>query len=260
VITKSRFVLALALALSLGVSALAFGDGASDNVAVMVAGVSPSKLPADPDKAKYINLTVGIENNGTVTGSQVNPTAEDLNIDKKIDPSFIAKTGQCPALPANGTTPDQARASCPADAYLGSGTAVLTFPPPSGAISDLEVTVLHGVAGSQPPAGRKKGLKPIPLILHTYSPTLRTASPSIQVYITKSRGGKKFGSTLWVPNAPETGSGELTQFNATLKKSFKLVKAYCDKSKKFKFVRETTYKDGSHGTATKNVKCKPKGK
>ena len=255
-ITKSRFVLALVLTLALGVSGLAFAAGADTNTALVDGAVQPTKLPDTKKKAKKVTLFLGVRNEQTVTGTQVNPAMEEISIDKKVNVSAIAKTPECAVRPANGQTPEQARASCPADAYLGQGEAEVTFPPPPqgiGKVSDLTVSVFHGPAGQAPPSGSGE-----PLILHTYSPTLRTSSPAVQAYITKSRHGKKYGSTLWVPNTPETGSGLITKFNALLSKDVG-IKAYCDtKSKKFNFRREVTYKDGSSETVDLKQKCKPK--
>lgn len=254
-ITKSRFVLALVLTLALGVSGLAFAAGADTNTPFVDGAVKPAKLPDSKKKAKKVTLFLGVRNQQNVTGQQVNPSMEEISIDKKVNVNGIAKTPECPSAPANGATPEQARASCPADAFLGQGEAEVTFPSPPqgiGTVSDVTVSVFHGPAGQSPPSGSGE-----PLILHTYSPTLRTSSPSVQAYITKSRHGSKYGSTLWVPNTPETGSGLITKFNALLSKDAG-VKAYCDKSKKFRFFREVTYKDGSSETVELKQKCKPK--
>ena len=255
-ITKSRFVLALALVLALGVSAVAFGDGASENTPFVDGKVSPNKkLPAKKADAKKVSLLLGLRNENAVTGQQSNPASEEISVDKKIDVSGIADRPDCPAAPANGASPEQARASCPDDAYLVSGEAATQFPG-LPLVDDITVTVLKGPAGAQPPAGRRAALS-IPLILHTSSPTLRTSSPSVQAYLVKSRAGKKYGSTLWVPNTPETGSGLIVKFNALLDKSAG-VKAYCDKSKKFRFLRHVIYKDGSQESVDLKQPCKAK--
>lgn len=251
-ITKSRFVLALVLTLVLGVSGLAFATGADDNTPFVDGEVKPKKLPDSKKKAKRVTLFLGIRNQQNVTGNQSNPASEQISIDKKIDVSKIAKTPECPSAPANGATPEQARASCPADAYLGQGQAEVTFPGPPGVVSDVIVSVFHGPAGQAPPSGVGE-----PLILHTYSPTLRTSSPSVQSYLVKSVHGKKYGSMLWVPNTPETGSGLITKFNALLSKDAG-VKAYCNKTKKFRFLREVKYKDNSSETVGLSQRCKPK--
>ena len=251
-ITKARFVLALMLALALGVSGLAFAAGADTNTPFVDGEVKPAKLPDSKKKAKKVTLFLGVRNQQNVDGSQVNPAQEKISIDKKVNTKGIAKTPQCPSAPANGATPEQARASCPEGAFLGQGEAEVTFPPPTGVISDVTVSVFHGPAGATPPSGSG-----IPVMLHTYSPTLRTSSPSVQGYIVKSSHGKKYGSMLWVPNTPETGSGLITKFNALLSKDAG-VKAYCDKSKKFRFLREVTYKDNSSEKVELIQKCKPK--
>jgi hypothetical protein len=247
--------LALGLVLALGVSGLAFGDGATENTPFVDGAVAPTKLPADKKKPKKVSLFLGVRNQDNITGTQSNPASEEISIGKEVDVSAVADTPVCPATPANGTTPDQAKAACGEGSYLGQGVAELTFPG-STPISDITVSVFHGPAGATPPA-RAKGISE-PLILHTYSPTLQTASPAVQTYLVKSRAGKKFGSTLWVPNTPETGSGLLTKFNATLDKSIGIT-SYCE-DKKIDFLRHTVYKDGSSEDSTLTQKCKPKVK
>ena len=257
-IKKSTFVVASALAIAVGVAGLAFATAADVNNAAFQGEVSPSKL-SDED-FKYVGLFLGVTNQEEVTPAHSdadNPSAEIIHIDKSIQArKYIAKTPECPATPPNGATPEQAKATCPAGAYLGSGTASVEFPPPTGVINDIQVTVFHGPTGAQP--ARKATPSSVPVILHTYSPTLQTGSPTVQTFIQKSTAGKKYGDMLNVPHSPTTGSGLITSFNAQLEKSFKIVKARCDHDK-FLFLRHTTYGDGSTGDVSLKQKCKVKG-
>ena len=96
--------------------------------------------------------------------------------------------------------------------------------------------------------------------LHTSSPTLGAAAPTVFGRIIKSNAGPKYGPMLVVPDAPDAGGDAfmITKFNALIEKSSKVAKANC-KSKKIPFLREVTYDDGSKETATLTQKCKRKG-
>lgn len=244
-IKKSRFVLAIGLVLALGVGSLAFADGASDNTAFVDGGVTPKKL--DKKKFKPVNLFSGVrtEVTGGVNGLQANPTVEYISYDKNIKFNFNAGD-VCTTLPPSGSTPDQAKAACPPSSYLGSGEAEVQGPgiPP---ITDIVVSVFRGPA--------KNGIQ-----LHTFSPTLGQAAPTVLGSVVKSTAGSKFGYALSVPNAPETGGLMITKFNATISKASKAVTARC-KNKKFVFQRKVTYNDGSSETTPDlTVPCKQKKK
>ena len=239
---KSRFVLAIGLVLALGVGSLAFADGASNNTAFVDGGVTPKKL--DKKKYKPINLFSGVrtEVTGGVNGLQANPASEYISYDKNIKFDFNAGD-VCTTLPPSGSTPDQAKAACPPSSYLGSGDAEVQGPgiPP---ITDVVVSVFRGPA--------KNGIQ-----LHTYSPTLGQAAPTVLGSVVKSNAGNKYGQALSVPNSPETGGLMITKFNATISKASKAVSARC-KNKKFLFQRKVTYNDGSSETADLSVPCKQK--
>ena len=112
-------------------------------------------------------------------------------------------------------------------------------------IDDVTVSVFRGPT--------KKGIQ-----LHTYSPTLLAAAPLVLGSVVKSNAGSKYGYALTVPNAPETGSGMITEFNATISKKSKLILGRC-KAKSFLFQRKVTYADGSTDTADLSQPCKRKG-
>ena len=242
-IKKFRLVVALGLVTALGVASLAFAAGAADTQNAFVDGsVSPSKL--DKKKYKPVNLFLGVrtEVQGGVNGTQANPRSEFISIPKnvKID---LNGGAVCTSLPPSGSTPAQAQSACPKASYLGSGKAAIQGPG-GVAINDITVSVFRGPS--------KNGIQ-----LHTYSPTLLAAAPTVLGSIVKSNAGSKFGSALSVPNAPETGSLMLTGFNATINKSSKVAQARC-KSKTMTFQRKVTYADGSTETAELTQKCKQK--
>jgi hypothetical protein len=240
VIKKSRFAVTLGLVLAVAFAAVAYGDGATDNVAQVEGSVKPSKL--DKKKYKPVNLFSGVATQTNVTGTQANPASEYISYPKDV--KFNFKAGDvCTALPPSGSTPDQAKSACPPSSYLGSGHASVQFPG-LALIDDVTVSVFRGPTS--------KGIQ-----LHTYSPTLLAASPTVQGQIVKSNAGSKFGYALSVPNSPVTGSGMITEFNATITKKSKAVLARC-KSKKFVFQRKVTYTDGSSETAELTQKCKQK--
>ncbi len=260
-IKKSRFVLATALVLALGVAGIAFATGADDNTPFVDGKFSPAKkLGDEKSEAKKGSLFTGLRNVNAVTGQQSNPASEKISFPKTLDLSGLADLPECPAAPANGASPEQARASCPEGAFLGSGEASVQFPG-QPLIEDVTVTALHGPTGATPPAARRAQVSE-PVILHTSSPTLRTSAPSVQSYIVKSTAGPKYGSMLWVPNTPQTGSGLILKFNATLEKSVGIT-AYCKPSGNsnkgvFNYLREVAYKDGSAESVKLKQTCKVK--
>lgn len=131
---------------------------------------------------------------------------------------------------------------CPRKSYLGSGHGSVAFPGLNA--NDITVSVFSGPSKNQ-------------LQLQTYSPTLGTASPTVNAVIVRSNAGGAYGEALSVPHAPVTGSGIITEFNATIMKSTGVATARC-KAKKFLFQRKVTYTDGSVDTANLTQRCKRK--
>jgi hypothetical protein len=241
VIKKSRFVLALGAALALGVSTLAFADGATDNTAFVDGSVKPAKL--DKKKYKPINLFSGVRTQTNVTGAQFNPASEYISYPKNV--KFDFKAGDvCTTLPPSGSTAQQARSACPPSSYLGSGHAEVFGPGNVPTATDITVSVFRGPD--------KKGIA-----LHTSSPTLGPAAPTVLGKIVNSNAGSKYGYALQVAHSPETGALMITEFNATISKKSKAVLARC-KSKNMTFLRKVTYTDGSTETVETSQKCKRK--
>ena len=241
-ISKSRFLGALASTMAVAVAGFAQADGVSENQAVADGRVSPDKL--DRKDFKRVNLFTGVRTQTTVDGTQANPKSEFISFGRnvKLKPN---RAPRCSAALPNGATPDQARSMCPRKSYLGKGRATVQFPS-LAPTDDVIVSVFNG-------PGRNE------LRLHTYSPTLMTASPTVEGRIARSNAGRKYGRALSVANAPETGSGMITEFNATIKRSSGVALARC-KSRKFLWQRQVTYSDGSMETATEKQRCKRKGK
>lgn len=242
-IKKSRLVVSIGLVTALSAGTLAFAAGAADTQNAFVDGsISPTKL--DKKKYKPINLFSGVRTEipGGVNGLQSNPIVEYISYPKNVKFDFNAGS-VCNTLPGPGSTPQQARDACPADSYIGSGEAEVQGPGGFDA-NDVIVSVFRGPD--------KTGIQ-----LHTYSPTLGQAAPTVPGQIVKSKDGSKFGQALSVPHAPETGSLMITKFNATIDKSSGAALARC-KSKTMTFMRTTTYADGSQDTATTTQKCKQK--
>jgi len=244
VIKKSRFVVSIGLVVAVGAGAIALADGASTNTAFVDGSVKPAKL--DKKKYKPISLFSGVRTEVPtgVNGLQSNPLVEYISYPKNV--KFDFKAGDvCTTLPPSGSTTDQARDACPPSSYLGSGEAEVQGPG-IAPITDITVSVFRGPD--------KKGIQ-----LHTYSPTLGQASPTVPGSIVKSNAGSKYGYALSVPNAPQTGALMITKFNATIEKKSKAVLARC-KSKNMTWERKVTYADGSSETATTTQKCKRKKK
>jgi hypothetical protein len=227
---------AAALTLALTTASIALADGAADNQAFVEGKVKPAKL--DKKTFKRVSLFTGVRTAADVTGFQANPKSELISFGKNIKLN-LAKAPRCTAALPNGATPQQARAMCPAKSYLGSGHATLQFP--GLLVSDIVVSVFNGPGKGQ-------------LRLHTYSQTLGAAAPTVNGKIVRSNAGRKYGQALSVPNAPETGSGMLTEFNANITRSSGVVTANC-KARQFLFERRVTYTDGSKDTVTLKQPC-----
>ncbi len=238
-IRKSRLVAALALALALGVGGLAFASGATEHEAGVTGKVKPKKL--DKKKFKKVKFNTGVVTTGGVTGTQSNPASEYISFGKNIKFKLSAAP-VCTATLTNGSTPEQARAACPAKSYLGGGHAEVQGP--GGTVVDeLVVSAFNGPGANQ-------------LRLHTYGPVLGAASPTVQGDIVKSNAGRKYGKALKVVS-PVTGALMITQFDTNIDKSTGVVRARC-KAKKFLWQRVVTYDDSSTDTAKLSQKCKRK--
>jgi len=277
VISKSRFVLALGLTLALGIAAVSYGDGGSSKRATaevkVIGAISPSdEKGTKPSKVlkykagKYskVKMYTAVSTIDNVTGTQANPIAEAIKYSKNIKLNTNA-VPQCSTLPPSGSTPQQAQQAC-GKSYLGSGTAELTTPG-GGKISDVVVTSFAGkVAGDT--------RKDPGILLHTYSPTLGQAAPTVPGYVVKSGKGKRRdpfsgGYTFDVPHAPETGSLQIDYFGTNINKDTNTVEVTCStkkskkaakrgKSGKFQWQRTSTFSDGTKLTASDSQPCKVK--
>jgi hypothetical protein len=240
VVSRIRLIGVTAATTALAVGALAFADGASDNEAFVDGSVKPSKL--DKKKFKPINLFTEVRTTGPVPGE--NPEAELIEYDK--DGKWNAKaTPTCSADIEFLPTADAIAACKGSD--IGSGSAAILLP--GGlAYDDLTVTAFNGPGKNE-------------IRLHTYSPSLEGATPTVFGKIIKAPSGGKFGIALSVPDAPDVAgdAGKITKFNATISKSSGMALARC-KDKKFLIQRTVTYDDGSKETVTDVQKCKRKKK
>jgi len=242
VIKHARLVVAVGVATAIGVASFAYADGASTNNAFVDGSFKPTKL----DKKKYspVELFSGVRTEvpGGVNGTQSNPAIEYLSYPK--NGKFDLNAGSlCTTLPPSGSTPEQAQNACPKDSYIGKGVAEVQGPG-IAPINDIVVSVFRGPA--------KTGIQ-----LHTYSPTLGQAAPTVLGQIVKSNAGPQYGQALSVPNAPVTGALMITKFNATIFKSSGAILARC-KAKSFTFQRKVTYADGSTDVAETPGTCKQK--
>jgi hypothetical protein len=240
-VRRVPLMVALGLVLALGVAALAYADGASDNTPAVDGSVKPTKL--DPKKRQPIALFTEVSTEGPVTGDQQNPEKELIEYDR--DGAW--RSNAAPLCTANietpGLTVEEARDLCPAGSHIGTGEAEVDL----GAtrISDITVSVFNGPAKNQ-------------IRLHTSSPTLGAAAPTVFGEIIRS-DSKKFGPALLVEDAPDAGGDAfmITKFNATIFKSSGVSLARCT-DKKFVIQRTVTYDDGSQETVTDSERCKRK--
>jgi hypothetical protein len=236
---------AIGLVLALGVATLAYADGASDQNAFVDGSVSPKKL--DKKKYKPVHLFLGVrtEPNVPVDGAQQNPEAEQISLGKNIKWDGKKAPVCTAAIETPGLTAEQAADLCPGKSLLGSGEAEVALSS-AARVSDITVTVFNGPGKNE-------------VRLHTSSPTLGAAAPTVFGEVVKSNQGGKYGQMLSVPDAPDAGGDafQITKFNANIDKSSKVASARC-KSKKIPFLRQVTYDDGSTETATLKQKCKRK--
>jgi len=239
VIRKARIAVVAGVVMALGVSAMAYADGASENTPKVVGSVKPTKL--DKKKYKPVKLFSGVATTGTVPG--FNPEQEMISWGKNVK----LKTTKAPtcSAPIEFQTTDAARAACPSGSYLGSGKASILLP---GGVShdNLVVSVFNGPAKNQ-------------VRLHTYSPSLEGATPTVFGRVVKSNAGAKYGQALSVPDAPDVAgdTGKITSFNASIDKKTKVANARC-RAKKFLWNRVVTYDDGTKENVTLEQKCKRK--
>jgi len=112
-------------------------------------------------------------------------------------------------------------------------------------ISDVTVSVFNGPAKNQ-------------IRLHTSSPTLGSAAPTVFGEVVKS-DSKKYGPALLVADAPDAGADAfmITKFNATIFRSSGVSLARC-KDKTLRTRRTVTYDDGSSEIVTDTQRCKRK--
>jgi hypothetical protein len=222
---------------------IALATGATDNQAFVDGKVSPKKL--DKKKRKPVNLFVGVRTEGPVTGTQQNPEQERISFSKDIRWNGN-KAPRCRAnITVPGLTTGQARSLCPAKSFLGKGEAEVALSE-TARVGDITVSVFNGPGRNQ-------------IRLHTASPTLGAAAPTVFGKVVKSNQGRKYGQMLVVADAPDAGADAflITKFNAKIKRSTKVAKARC-KQRKFRFLRAVTYDDGSIETVQKQQKCKRK--
>ncbi len=236
-------LVALGAIVALSGGALALADGAGDNEAFVDGAVKPKKL--DRKRFKPVDLFLGVRTEGPVTGSQENPEKEFIAFGRDI--KFRSK--QAPVCTASievpGLTTEQVRAMCPRRSYLGSGEAEVNLGA-VGRVSDITVSVFNGPGVNQ-------------VRLHTASPTLLAAAPTVLGRIVRANSGRRYRQALSVEDAPDAGGDAfmITKFNATINRSTGVARARCEAGK-FRFLRRVTYDDGSTETATTTQKCKRK--
>jgi hypothetical protein len=237
---------AIGLVLALGVSTFAFADGTSENTPYVDGSVSPKKL--DKKKYKPVNLFLGVrtEPGVPVDGNQQNPETENISLGKNIKWDGTKAPVCTAAIETPGLTADDAKALCPTKSFLGSGEAEVALSD-TARVSDITVSVFNGPGKNQ-------------VRLHTSSPTLGAAAPTVFGEIVKSKAGNKYGQALSVPDAPDAGGDAfmITKFNANIDKSSKVATARC-KTKKIPFLRTVVYDDLSTETVELKQKCKQKG-
>jgi hypothetical protein len=238
-VRKTRLVVALGLIMALGVAAIAYADGASENTAFVDGKFKPTKL--DKKKYKPINFFVGVRTTGPIPGE--NPEAEYISFGKNL--KWKGNAAPTCSAPIEFQSTDAAKGACPPGSVLGSGDASIELP--GGLVyHGITVTAFNGPGKNQ-------------VRLHTYDPRLAGATPTVFGRIVKSNQGAKFGQALVVDDAPDVAgdAGKITEFNSTIKKKSGVALGRC-KAKKFLWNRIVTYDDGTKENVTLQEKCKRK--
>jgi hypothetical protein len=248
VISKSRLTVTIGLVTALGVSAIAYADGVSENTPNVVGKVTPKKL--DEKKKKPVNLFLEVSTYNSANQAAIPAQAPEKEL-LKISKNVAWKSNAAPfcGSPLNGTTTVQAKALCPAGSAIGNGVANVLLPGPGGSVipvNDEVVTVFNGPSTNQ-------------VRLHAYSPTLGAANTQVISGSIIGAGGGPFKKALSVPDAPDIAgdAGAITKFNATIGRKTKVARANCAK-RKMKFERTVTYDDGTSEKATFSKRCKRK--
>jgi hypothetical protein len=231
-IRKSRFVVATACVLALGVGAVAFADGTSENDVGVQGKVSPAKLDAKTFKPVQLFSGVTTTTTHSVPGQQ---NAEKVLLEFGKNVKFDLTAADTCDAPIAGTTTEQAKAACPPGSDIGTGIAHANLGGGPDQVNDVTDTVFNGPG-------------PNHIRLHAASPALGPANTQVvDGDIIKAPSGGKFGQALDVEDAPDLGGDAfmLTLFNATITKASKTVLARCGKDKNFYWQNTTTYDDGT---------------
>lgn len=241
-IRKSRLVVALGLVLALAVAGVAFATGAEENNPTVLGKISPKKL--DKKEFKAVKLFAGVATEPQRVPScgggaaKCNPEKELIRFPK--DMKWKSNAAPFCTASLSGLTTEQARAACPEDSALGTGSASLRVPSSTGGtrdINDLAVTAFNGPVVNE-------------VRLQYYSPTLGASAAAVITGKIVGAGKAGFNRALSVEDAPDAAGdvGFITSFNTTINKTSGVVLARC-KADKFKFERTVTYDDGSTETA-----------
>ncbi len=242
------WILAVALALT------AVGVASGENIQSITGKVKPKKLPKK-GAGKPVSLFVDVSTTNPANPFNVpSPTTVakvDFDKDIKIQNKGLPTCNTSSFGAA--TTIQDVKDEC-GPAIIGKGSATVQVPLGAGQPPT--------VVPAQVIAANVKGKK---ILLHTQN-SLSGGQPLLGK-IGKARGaGKKYGTTLTVNVPPLAGgSAVLTEFNTTIKKTYKLhgkkrsyVSSTC-KDKKIHFQARFTYQDGTSDTAKSTQKCKKKG-
>ena len=218
-VTIRRLRLGVVLALGDGLG-IAFADGRANNNAGVDGSISPTKL--DKKKYKPVALFSGVRTSVPVgrPARRRSRTSEYISYRKNV--KFDFKAGSvCTTLPPSGSTPEQARAACPADSYLGSGAAR----------SRARRLLRSPTSSSRCSAGRRRtGSSCTPTARRSGG---RTDGARLDRQV-ECRQGVRPGA-LGAERAADRRVGMITKFNATISKSSKAVTARC-KTKTMKFL------------------------
>ena len=237
---RIKITVVAGIAVALGVAALAYADGASDNGAEVEGSVKPAKL--DRKKLKPVALFTEVRTEGPVTGTQANPETDYVEYDKDVAwRSNAAPRCTTPDLEVPGLTTQQARDLCPPRSYIGSGEVEVKLS--ETARVSVTVSVFNGPGKNE-------------IRLHTSSQTLGAGAVTVFAEIVKS-DSKKYGPVLLVPDEPDTGGDSfmITKFNSTIFRSSGVALASCPDGR-FRIRRTVTYDDGSRESVVDSQRCK----
>lgn len=291
---RKSLVAAATFALVLSTGSIALGDGASENISSIEAGVSPNGQKADRFKAATLTTQVQTfdadEGPFKIPDKAAEQVFLDFDDDIKFNTRGVPSCGGAGGNDLDDATTDQAVDVCK-NSLVGSGQALALVPaaPPAPPVVPVELTVtsINGQTSVPGPPcvapadnqGGPEGCDYIggnpTIVLHAYNQGLAFITTVAGEIQDSPNLSEDYGNRLAVTDAPDTAGdqGALILFGSTVgKKSvkqrknrrnrvFQYVTARCEDdsalagNKEYDFAGRWVYDDGTVDTDTNKQKC-----